>query len=70
MAVRTQNTEVLEAVVVRSAIDVIELERDWAPVPLGAVAHLAGSLLQAHTNEAPLQVVRLHLRPEDQDFLE
>ncbi len=70
-AVRTDDAEVLEAVVVSDTVDVIEDERHLAPAPCAALtAELAGRQLQAGLVEAFLQVPAAVRRALDENLVQ
>src|SRR5918994_5642437 len=54
VAVRTEDTQVLDSVVAAPPIDVIELERHRESVPGRAFAHLTRRFLQASHRQTPL----------------
>jgi hypothetical protein len=59
MAVRAQDAQVSQPVVVPSAIDMVELEKDLAAVPGVAKTTLAPVFLQPPRDESLLQPIRL-----------
>lgn len=59
VAVRTQEPQVGELVVLPSAVDVVELEWDLLPVPLITTASLAPRLLHTDLDQAPLETTRV-----------
>jgi hypothetical protein len=58
MAVRTEQSEVFESIIVPFSVEMIELKRNGTSVPSLSEAILASGLLQAFTNESSLQTVR------------
>jgi len=70
-AVRTHDPQVLEPVVGRLAVDVVEDQRHAAATPqLALAAHLARALLEPGAVQAQLEVVPVVVRASDQDLLE
>jgi hypothetical protein len=63
MAVRTQQAQVLEPVVIAIAVDVIELERDGVLGPSLAQAKRTSRRQQAFVDKPQPQRMRLHVRP-------
>src|SRR5680860_1552316 len=70
VAVRAEEPQVLESVVVGTAVDVIELKGNRLAVPKRTPPPLARRLLDACANEAVIQPVGLTLRAFDEDGLE
>jgi hypothetical protein len=58
MTVGTEETEVLEPVVIPSAVDVIEFKRNRQSAPRFASAHFASAALDTLLEQANLEPVR------------
>jgi hypothetical protein len=69
MAIRAQNTEVLDPVVVGVAIDMVELERNRLPVPFDEPAFFATNLLQSRGDQASLELAARVWRVEREYLL-
>lgn len=70
MAVRANDTEIAQPIVIPQPVDVIQLKRDWPAVPGIQATHLASCFLEALLDEPPPQVARLSQSPSRQYFLE
>ena len=70
MAIRAQNTDVLDPVVVGIAVDMVELERNRVSLPFAEPAFLAPSILVASGNQTPLELVARVRRVERKYLLE
>ena len=64
MAIRTEDLEVFQTVVVSDAVAVMKLKGQRLAPPAGDAADLAGADLQARGDEAPLEVVPARLAPD------
>ncbi|WP_460607328.1 hypothetical protein [Jatrophihabitans fulvus] len=71
MAVRTKNTEILQPVVGRITVDVIERQRQGLPAPFVETAALAPSFLEAGHDQPTTEIAAADVgRVRDQDFVE
>jgi hypothetical protein len=62
--------EVLEAVVVPVAVDVMKRHRQWRAEPLGDAARLATLVLQARGEQSTFEVVPVHAPTRDEVHLD
>jgi hypothetical protein len=68
MAVRANDPEIAESIVVSPAIDVIELQRDEAPIPGATATDFAPERLQPLSEETSSQAIAGDETADDEDI--
>jgi hypothetical protein len=68
VAIRAEDPEIAQPVVVSPTIDVIQLQRDWLAVPDTAETDLTSLSLEPLLNQPLLESVRVEAPPDDKDL--
>jgi hypothetical protein len=70
VAVRTQQANIAQPIVVSPAVDMVQLERHWPSVPSAEATDFASGLLEPCLDEPPLQVRCTGVSPLDENLVE
>ena len=68
MAVRTQQPQILQAVVIPLAVHVVKLERNRCSHPIRQTTRLTSRFFQAFAQQTQFQLVRVRYPTQDQDL--